>query len=60
MHVSDIISVLKPVTLQVFSGKEVKVDSTPREVEGQEADLTPYDPGAMPPSDRQLIKHLTI
>ena len=45
---------------QVFSGKSVRVTSTAAALEGEEGELAPYDPGDMPSSDRQLVKHLTI
>ncbi|KAK7110003.1 cilia- and flagella-associated protein 69-like isoform X2 [Littorina saxatilis] len=44
----------------VFSGKHVKVDSTPKVHDVDETELASYDPGDMPSSDRQLFKHLTI
>ncbi|KAL8615408.1 hypothetical protein ACOMHN_036228 [Nucella lapillus] len=44
----------------VFSGKQVKVDSTPREDMDEFGLLATYDPGDMPHSHRTLVKNLTI
>lgn len=44
----------------VFSGKNVKVDSTPPNIGNTDPELALYDPGDLPSTDRQLFKHLTI
>ncbi|PVD30636.1 hypothetical protein C0Q70_09909 [Pomacea canaliculata] len=44
----------------VFSGKHVKVETPPRVTEGERPELAPYDPGELPPLNRQFVKHLTI
>nr|KAG5707622.1 hypothetical protein BaRGS_031004 [Batillaria attramentaria] len=43
----------------VFSGKQVKVENS-LGLSRTDTDLAPYDPGDLPSTDRQLIKHLTI